>query len=123
MARPKTGQTPVKTFRPPIPLWAQVMKHVEAEQRAYGDVVVEALHDWLRKKDREQAAAERAAKDGDPDTRCGDAYRPAPQSTDTRSVARCTRGQGHPGEHAGPDFDGRPYRWPERPAGSEEKST
>lgn len=59
MARPATGQTPVKTFRPPIPLWDEVMKHVKAEQRPYADVVIEALHDWLKKKDRERAAAER----------------------------------------------------------------
>jgi len=61
MARPATGQTPVKTFRPPIPLWNEVMKHVTAEKRPYADVVIEALHDWLKKKERERAAAERAA--------------------------------------------------------------
>jgi hypothetical protein len=59
MARPATGQTPVKTFRPPIPLWDEVMEHVKAEQRPYADVVIEALHDWLKKKDRERLAAER----------------------------------------------------------------
>ena len=54
MARPKTGQTPVKTFRPPEPLWNEVMKYVEAEKRPYADVLIEALHDWLRKKDRQR---------------------------------------------------------------------
>lgn len=59
MARPKTGQTPVKTFRPPGPLWDEVMRYVEAEKRPYADVLIEALHDWLRKKDRQRAATER----------------------------------------------------------------
>jgi 5-methylcytosine-specific restriction endonuclease McrBC GTP-binding regulatory subunit McrB len=58
MARPATGQTPVKTFRPPIPLWEEVMKYVKAEKRPYADVVIEALHDWLKKKDRERPAAD-----------------------------------------------------------------
>lgn len=58
-----------------------------------------------------------AGPDGDPDTRCGDAHRPDPQSTSPRSVARCTRGLGHAGVHAGHDFDGAPHQWPaeERP--------
>lgn len=59
MARPATGQTPVKTFRPPEPLWDEVMKHVKAEKRPYADVIIEALHDWLKKKDRQRAAEER----------------------------------------------------------------
>lgn len=53
MARPATGQTPVKTFRPPKPLWNEVMQYVKAEGRPYGDVIIEALHDWLKKKHRE----------------------------------------------------------------------
>lgn len=56
MARPKTGQTPVKSFRPPKPLWEEVMEHVKAERRPYADVIIEALHDWLKKKGREQPA-------------------------------------------------------------------
>jgi hypothetical protein len=52
-----------------------------------------------------------AGPEGDPDTRCGDAHRPDPQSTSPRSVARCTRGLGHVGVHAGPDFDGAPHQW------------
>lgn len=52
-----------------------------------------------------------AGPEGDPDTRCGDAHRPAPQSTSPRSVARCARGLGHVGVHAGPDFDGAPHQW------------
>jgi hypothetical protein len=52
-----------------------------------------------------------AGPEGDPDTRCGDAYRPDPQSTSPRGVARCARGQGHVGVHAGYDFDGRSHQW------------
>lgn len=59
MARPKTGQKPVKTFRPPVPLWNEVMEYAEAEKRPYADIVIEALHDWLNKKHREQAAGPR----------------------------------------------------------------
>lgn len=55
MARPATGQTPGKSFRPPVPLWDEVMEYVEAEGRPYGDVIIEALHDWLKKKQREKA--------------------------------------------------------------------
>lgn len=56
MGRPPTGQTPVKTFRPPVPLWAEVMEYAKAEKRPYADVIIEALHDWLKKKRREKAA-------------------------------------------------------------------
>lgn len=122
MARPATGQTPPISFRPP----QQLLKDFDAtieEGRSRSDVLIELMHDRVAKKERERAAAERAAQDGDPDTRCGDAYRPDPKSTDPRSVARCTRGHGHPGEHVGWDFNGRQqYQWPERPASSEEKT-
>jgi len=57
MARPATGKTPGKTFRPPKPLWAEVMEYVKAEERPYGDVIIEALHDWLNKKRREHPTA------------------------------------------------------------------
>lgn len=57
MARPATGQTPVKTFRPPAPLWADVKAIADAEGRAASDLVIEALHDLVRKR---QAAARAA---------------------------------------------------------------
>jgi hypothetical protein len=52
-----------------------------------------------------------AGPDGDPDTACSASHRPDPRSTSPRSVARCTRGCGHCGAHAGADFDGRSYQW------------
>jgi hypothetical protein len=59
-----------------------------------------------------------AGPDGDPDTRCGAAHR-----TEHHGVARCSRGQGHVGVHAGHADDGTSCQWPERPVGSEEKTT
>ncbi|MEE4541019.1 hypothetical protein V2S66_03425 [Streptomyces sp. V4-01] len=57
MARPATGQTPVKTFRPPEPLWKEVTDIATAEGRKNSDAVIEALHYWVKKKRRERTAA------------------------------------------------------------------
>lgn len=120
MARPATGQTPPISFRPPKQLLVEFDATIE-EGRSRSDVLIELMHDRVAKKERERAAAERVAQDGDPDTRCGDAYRPDPRSASPRSVARCVRGLGHPGDHMGSDFDGtQQYQWPERPASIEE---
>lgn len=51
--RPKTGQTPVKSFRPPAALWAEVERIADEEGRKHSDLVVEALHDLVKKKRRE----------------------------------------------------------------------
>lgn len=53
MARPATGQTPVKTFRPPSPLWKEVEEIAAAEGRKNSELIIEALHDLVRKKRRE----------------------------------------------------------------------
>jgi hypothetical protein len=58
MARPATGQTPVKSFRPPAGLWADVQAIAADEGRAASDLVIEALHDLVRKRGH---AADRAA--------------------------------------------------------------
>lgn len=47
-----------------------------------------------------------AGPDGDPDTACGAARR-----TEHNGVARCSRGHGHAGGHAGHAFDGTPWQW------------
>lgn len=52
--RPATGQTPVKSFRPPPALWAELEQLAAAEGRKTSDALVEAVHDWVRKKRREQ---------------------------------------------------------------------
>lgn len=57
MARPATGQTPVKTFRPPEPLWKEVEEIAAAEGRKNSELVIEALHDLVKKKRRERPAA------------------------------------------------------------------
>jgi hypothetical protein len=60
MARPATGQTKVKSFRPPGPLWKEVEEIAATEGRKNSDAVIEALHDWVKKKRRERAAAVRS---------------------------------------------------------------
>lgn len=52
--RPATGQTPVKSFRPPPALWAELEDLAAAEGRKVSDALVEAVHDWVRKKAREK---------------------------------------------------------------------
>lgn len=56
MARPATGETPVKSFRPPEPLWKEVEELAASEGRKNSEAVIEALHDWVRKKRRQQPA-------------------------------------------------------------------
>lgn len=47
-----------------------------------------------------------AGPEGDPDTACGAAHR-----TEHHGIARCSRGQGHVGVHAGHADDGTTCRW------------
>jgi hypothetical protein len=54
--RPKTGQKPVKSFRPPEALWEEVEKIADAEGRKHSDLVIEALHDLVKKKRRDKGA-------------------------------------------------------------------
>lgn len=51
--RPKTGQTPVKSFRPPAALWDEFVELAAAEGRKQSDALIEAMHDWIKKKRRE----------------------------------------------------------------------
>jgi metal-responsive CopG/Arc/MetJ family transcriptional regulator len=60
VGRPATGQTPPISFRPPVALREELDELVKAEGRARSDVLIEAVHDWIRKKRREQATAARA---------------------------------------------------------------
>lgn len=57
MARPATGQTPVKSFRPPAALWGEVEEIAAAEGRKNSELVIEALHDLVKKKRRERPAS------------------------------------------------------------------
>ena len=56
MGRPATGQTPVMGFRPPKPLRDELVALAAAEGRTPSDALIEAVHDWIKKKKREQAA-------------------------------------------------------------------
>lgn len=57
MARPATGRTPVVTFRPPEQLRQEFDEEAKASGRSRSDALIEAMHDWLRKRRRERAAA------------------------------------------------------------------
>jgi hypothetical protein len=50
--RPATGQKPVKSFRPPEALWEEFVNLAEAEGRKHSDALIEAVHDWVKKKRR-----------------------------------------------------------------------
>jgi Arc/MetJ-type ribon-helix-helix transcriptional regulator len=54
MARPATGQTPPISFRPPPKLREEFDEEVKASGRNRSDVLIEAMHDWLRKRQRER---------------------------------------------------------------------
>lgn len=56
MARPATGQTPVTTFRPPSKLRDDFDAEAKAAGRTRSDALIEAMHDWIKKKRRERAA-------------------------------------------------------------------
>ncbi|MDX3232968.1 hypothetical protein [Streptomyces sp. ME19-01-6] len=55
MGRPATGQTKVMGFRPPKPLRDEFEAIAAAEERSPSDALVEAMHDWVKKKRRENA--------------------------------------------------------------------
>lgn len=56
MGRPATGKTKVMGFRPPKPLRDRFEQLAEAEERTPSDALVEAMHDWVKKKERERGA-------------------------------------------------------------------
>lgn len=56
MGRPATGQTKVMGFRPPKPLRDEFEALAAAEGRSPSDALIEAMHDWLKKKRRERPA-------------------------------------------------------------------
>ena len=61
MGRPATGKTKVMGFRPPKPLRDRFEQLATAEERTPSDALVEAMHDWVKKKEREHGAAGGAA--------------------------------------------------------------
>lgn len=59
MARPATGQTPPISFRPPEKLREEFDEEVKATGRNRSDVLIEAMHDWLRKRRRERPVSDK----------------------------------------------------------------
>ena len=57
MARPATGQTPVVTFRPPPQLKEEFDRAAKAAGRSRSDALIEAMHDWLKKRHRDRPAS------------------------------------------------------------------
>lgn len=53
MARPKTGQTPPISFRPPKQLLVEFDATIE-EGRTRSDVLIELMHDRINKKRKER---------------------------------------------------------------------
>lgn len=47
MGRPATGQTPVKSFRPPVPLWEAAAAKAKQEDRSMSDVLIGLLHQYV----------------------------------------------------------------------------
>jgi hypothetical protein len=62
MGRPATGQTKVMGFRPPKPLRDEFEALAEAEERSATDALIEAMHDWIKKKRREHGSQPPAAE-------------------------------------------------------------
>lgn len=56
MGRPATGKTKVMGFRPPKPLRDEFEQLAAAEDRTPSDALIEAMHDWIKKKRRERWA-------------------------------------------------------------------
>jgi hypothetical protein len=53
MARPATGETKVMGFRPPKPLRDEFEQFARDEGRTPSDALIEAMHDWVKKKRRD----------------------------------------------------------------------
>lgn len=58
MARPATGQTPLRNIRVPDELWAAAMAEAKEEGRSLTDVIVSDLHRYVNRRRREREAAE-----------------------------------------------------------------
>jgi hypothetical protein len=54
MGRPATGKTKVMGFRPPKPLRDEFEQLAASEGRTPSDALIEAMHDWVKKKRRER---------------------------------------------------------------------
>ena len=57
VGRPRTGETKVMGFRPPKPLRDEFEQLAAEEGRKPSEALVEAMHDWVRKKRRKREQA------------------------------------------------------------------
>lgn len=64
MGRPATGKTKGMGFRPPKPLRDEFEALAKAENRSASDALIEAMHDWVKKKQREHGATPHPDKAG-----------------------------------------------------------
>lgn len=58
MARPKTGETPIKNVRVPQELWDAAKEEAAIEGRTITDVVNADLHRYVTRRRRERGAAD-----------------------------------------------------------------
>jgi hypothetical protein len=67
MARPKTGETPLKNIRVPQDLWDAAKEEAAAEGRTLTDVILGDLHRYVTRRRRERGVADRpsGAPNGD----------------------------------------------------------
>lgn len=57
VGRPRTGQTKVMGFRPPKPLRDEFEELAKEEGRSPSEALIEAMHDWVKKRRRTRGAA------------------------------------------------------------------
>ncbi|MEI5032363.1 hypothetical protein RB201_03970 [Streptomyces sp. S1A(2023)] len=58
MARPKTGETPIKNVRVPQDLWNAAKEEAAIEGRTLTDVINADLHRYVNRRRRERGAAD-----------------------------------------------------------------
>jgi len=58
VARPATGQTPIRGIRVPEDLWAAAKEEARLEGRSLTDVILGELHRYVTRRRRERGATE-----------------------------------------------------------------
>lgn len=66
MARPRTGETPIKNVRVPQELWNAAKEEAAEEGRTLTDVINAELHRYVTRRRRERGAAEGVPKAPNP---------------------------------------------------------
>lgn len=57
MARPRTGETPIRNVRVPQELWDAAKREAAAEGRTLTDVINADLHRYVSRRERERGSA------------------------------------------------------------------